>query len=260
MVRAVVFALLATNAIAAPTSIRNNDTCDIGLFPAATLLLPYFEVDLAPTAGQGETTLFTVINVSNREQIAHVTLWTDRAFPVIGFDLHLTGYDSQSINLRDVLSGQIAPPRGTGSSSSPVGRLSHRNERLDVDRCDDLPGTLAPSIVARMRDAFTLGILSGTGGCSGIGGQHARAIGYATIDVVGSRLPNDAIAGWTYLNLSSQRGEAAQAWVISSMTAEGRYALDSDAVALGNGCTGFTDVSELTDGVQPIGPAPNVNP
>lgn len=55
--------LVATSAFAAsPSSINNDDSCDIKVGPAATLLLPYFEVDVNGTTGQ--TTLFTVTNVT----------------------------------------------------------------------------------------------------------------------------------------------------------------------------------------------------
>src|SRR6266550_1707987 len=78
--------------------------------PAATLLLPYFEVDAYAPIGSGPTTLFTITNTSRYPQIAHVTLWTDWAFPVLGFNLFLTGYDVQAINLYDVIvRGIIAP-------------------------------------------------------------------------------------------------------------------------------------------------------
>src|SRR5437016_3891160 len=63
-----------------PTTTNNDDSCDIGVAPAATLLLPYFEVDLV---NRTTTTLFTITNVSRLPQIAHVTIWTDRSFPVL---------------------------------------------------------------------------------------------------------------------------------------------------------------------------------
>ncbi|HXA16345.1 MAG TPA: hypothetical protein VN380_05100, partial [Thermoanaerobaculia bacterium] len=73
--------LLCTSAWAAvPSSINNDDSCDVKVGPAATLLLPYFEVNTNPLV-QGQTTLFTVTNVTRYPQIAHVTLWTDWAFP-----------------------------------------------------------------------------------------------------------------------------------------------------------------------------------
>src|SRR3954469_7475744 len=79
-----------------PTTTNNDDSCDIGVAPAATLLLPYFEVD---TTNRTTTTLFTITNVTRFSQIAHVTLWTDQSFPVLDFNIFLTGYDVQPINL-----------------------------------------------------------------------------------------------------------------------------------------------------------------
>src|SRR4051794_38061168 len=111
---------------AGPTTTNNDDSCDIGNAPAATLLLPYFEVDLG-TAGTGRTTVFSVTNVSPYAQIAHVTLWTDWSFPVLDFNLFLTGYDVQPINLYDVIArGFIGSTTGTGlgSSQSPNARVS----------------------------------------------------------------------------------------------------------------------------------------
>src|ERR1700674_77890 len=99
-----------------PTSTNNNDSCDIGVTPAATLLLPYFEVETSTRATQ---TLFTITNTSRFPQIAHVTLWTDWSSPVLDFNIFLTGYDVQGINLYDVIvSGIIAPPSGTSVTSA----------------------------------------------------------------------------------------------------------------------------------------------
>src|SRR5689334_7618160 len=100
----------------------NDDTCDVIVAPAATLLLPYFEIDLDNAAGQ--TTLFTITNVSRYSQIAHVTIWTDYGVPVVNFNLFLTGYDVQAINLKDVLgAGVVASTAGTGptAAKSPLG-------------------------------------------------------------------------------------------------------------------------------------------
>ena len=100
-----------------PTTTNNDDSCDIGVAPAATLLLPYFEVDLG-TAGTGRTTVFSVTNVSPYAQIAHVVLYTDWSFPVLDFNLFLTGYDVQPINLYDVIvRGLIGATTGTSTSS-----------------------------------------------------------------------------------------------------------------------------------------------
>ncbi|MGZ8832266.1 MAG: hypothetical protein ACXW19_03580 [Thermoanaerobaculia bacterium] len=102
---------------AGPTTTNNDDSCDIGVAPAATLLLPYFEVDLG-TAGTGRTTVFSVTNVSPYAQVAHVVLYTDWSFPVLDFNLFLTGYDVQPINLYDVIArGIIGATTGTSTSS-----------------------------------------------------------------------------------------------------------------------------------------------
>src|SRR5438045_9288033 len=76
---------------AAPATTNNNDSCDIGVTPAATLLLPYFEVDTAAAQGAGATTLFTITNTSRYPQIAHVTVWTDWSFPVLRSDERRVG-------------------------------------------------------------------------------------------------------------------------------------------------------------------------
>ena len=171
--------------------------CDISLLPAATLLLPYFEVDLDDRLG--ETTHFTITNVTNAEQIAHVTLWTDRAFPVIDFNIYLTGYDVQSIDLYDVfVNGHIAPPRGTGTQVAPQrGRYSDPNVALNVTACDRLPGPLDDVYVTRMQQAFVHGRVPDLGtlpGCEVVGGTHGNAVGYLTIDttrICSTSLPTD---------------------------------------------------------------------
>lgn len=168
---------------------NNDDTCDIGLFPAATLLLPYFEVDIIDA--QRESTIFTLTNTGPQPQVARVTLWTDYAYPVLSFNLYLTGYDVQKVNLFDVIArGLIAPDAEMGSDTSPVGELSeHDNQRLDEAACRSLPGALPAVLLQRMQSAFTIGKvpqLASTPACNTAGGVHTNATGYATIDVVGT--------------------------------------------------------------------------
>ena len=90
--------------------------------PAATLLLPYFEVDL--DNADGITTLFSVNNASAAPALAHVTIWTDLSVPILDFDVYLTGYDVQSFNLRDILVDGTLPV--TGPDVSNLGRLLAR--------------------------------------------------------------------------------------------------------------------------------------
>jgi hypothetical protein len=191
-------------ASASAGSLDNDASCDIKVGPAATLLLPYFEVDVASTTEQ--TTLFTITNVSRYSQIAHVTLWTDWSFPVLTFNIFLAGYDVQSINLRDILvSGIIASPAGTGptTAKSPLGLLTspatggpgyaNPNFKTTID-CDAVPGVVPQTVMSIVRQALTAGLAPS---CTrAVGGVHANAIGYATIDVIGScttRFPSDPL-------------------------------------------------------------------
>jgi len=179
-----------------PATTNNDDSCDISVAPAATLLLPYFEVDLDNPAG--ETTLFTITNVSAEDQIAHVTLWTDYSFPVIDFNIYLTGYDVQSINLYDIIErGLIAPDAGTGTDITDRGEYSVTNGDLSLGACDRLPGQLDDAYIVRMQSAFTEGTVPDLGtlpGCNNVGGEHDNAVGYVTIDVAdlcSTSLPTD---------------------------------------------------------------------
>jgi hypothetical protein len=166
---------------AGPSTRANDDSCDIALLPAATLLLPYFEVDVSNVTNQ--VTLFTVTNVTHVSQIARVTLWTDYSYPVLTFNLYLTGFDTQSISLFDVIAKGIIGS-GTGTSTSHTGAYSDPNPQLDVTSCANLPGQLDASLVTRMHEAFREGFAAGT--CDAIGGEHENAVGYATVDVVGN--------------------------------------------------------------------------
>src|SRR5438128_12044282 len=105
-----------------PSSTNNDDTCDIASSaPAATLLLPYFEVDFKSPQTTARTTLFTIVNTTDLPQIAHVVVWTDWSFPALDFNIFLTGYDVQGINMQDIfVRAAIAPgpTLGTGRTSS----------------------------------------------------------------------------------------------------------------------------------------------
>jgi len=184
-----------------PTTTNNDDSCDIALLPAATLLLPYFEVDVTAAQTVARTTLFTVVNTSQFPQIARVTIWTDLAYPVLNFNLFLTGYDVQAINLYDVLGPRstIVSAVGPSSNVAPGNRSMPNNSNPNFAAtasadCAILPGPIPTFLGNEIRSALTTGHNTACGSAR-IGNTHANAIGYITIDVVKTcapTLPNSA--------------------------------------------------------------------
>ena len=104
---------LTLSAVTAPsTPAVDPGACRIDAVPAATLLIPYFEVDLDNP--NGATTLISINNAAAASQLAQVTLWTDWGIPTLSFTVALTGYDVQTLNLRDIVGGGTLPSAGNG--------------------------------------------------------------------------------------------------------------------------------------------------
>lgn len=161
-------------------------TCALDVVPAATLLLPYFEVDL--TKPDGRTTLISINNASDRATLAHVVLWTDLGVPTLDFDVYLTGYDVQTINLRDLFTGHLPATADAGhdpkDTVSPKGGFS---QDVAIPGCDGLlPPPPAPPVVVdhlvRAHQGLALPLLSGKCAAQALGDAIER--GYVTVDVV----------------------------------------------------------------------------
>ncbi len=122
-----------------PSSQAFAELCTIDAVPAATLLLPYFEVDLEARPGKGVDTLFSINNASATPTIAHVSIWTDWSQPVLDFDIFLTGYDVQSVGLHNVLVGGKLPVTADEQSDQGQdgGRVADPTSSCDgtVDSC-----------------------------------------------------------------------------------------------------------------------------
>jgi hypothetical protein len=113
MTRAVLAAVtLGSLALSAPA---RADIGTVDAVPAATLLLPFFEVDLGNPAGV--TTLFSINNASATAALAHVTVWSDLSVPTLAFNVYLTGYDVQTINVRDLMNAVL--PRTASAGQDP---------------------------------------------------------------------------------------------------------------------------------------------
>ncbi len=166
-------------------STDNNASCDIGYYPAATLLLPYFEVDVNAQVTTALNTTLTVVNTSRQPQIARATVWTDMGYPIFWFPIFLTGYDAQSISLYEVLVRGRLPM--TSPSTAP-GRASTANASnpytLQNTLCDSIAGSVPAPLLQRIQSALTTGVTD-AGACP-VGTAHQNAIGYITIDVVNS--------------------------------------------------------------------------
>jgi hypothetical protein len=98
---------------AAPLTVRAQ-SCNFGNQPAATLLFPFFEVDLDDSSGL--TTLLAIANRSETQStLSHVVFWTDWGIPSASFDLFLGRGDVQTLNLRDLFLTGRAPETGSAA-------------------------------------------------------------------------------------------------------------------------------------------------
>lgn len=101
------------------------EQCTIDAVPAATLLLPYFEVDFTTADGsKALTTFFSINNASAAPALAHVTLWTNISLPTIDFDVYLSGYDVQVINLRALFKDGTLPVTATDAQDTSKDEIS----------------------------------------------------------------------------------------------------------------------------------------
>ena len=160
----------------APAPCPDGGDCRVSVRPAATLLLPWFGVDLA--SDDGLTTQLSITNVDARPHLVSVTLWTDWAIPTFTFNLYLTGFDVERLDLRELLQGTVPV---TGAGVSPVGALS--------DPGSPFPGCAASLGPVAVNSAFMARAHSGKkarGACYASPRTGALATGYVTVDVVRS--------------------------------------------------------------------------
>ena len=184
----VVLLLLLTVLSAAPSQ---AEMCALDNVPAATLLLPYFEVDF--DTPDCVTTLFTVNNASDAPTLAHVTLWTDWSQPTLDFDLFLTGYDVVTVNMRQIFDGTL--PVTADLLTDPQDTISPHGQNPIWDgafpSCADFFPFTNPVLPAANLDRLINGhrgrpVAAGGGLCMGAnyGDDDTLVRGYVTIDDV----------------------------------------------------------------------------
>ncbi len=232
-----------------------NGGCFVAVRPAATLLVPWFGVDMA--AQDGLTTLFSVTNTDSRPHLVSVTLWTDWAVPTLTFNLYLTGFDMETLNLRDVLQNGALPK--TGAALSPIGALS--GAAVTFPGCEAAVATQPVATVLLQRAHLGLKV---RGQCMASERKDRMVTGYVTVDVVNSCSPlNPSSPGYF---VAGGKGVAANDNVLLGeysyvdgrrKTAEGEQAVHiaADEAAFGSGYTFYGRYvnGDGRDNRQPLG-------
>jgi thrombospondin type 3 repeat protein len=245
----------ACEGVAAGPTCPDGGDCRISVRPAATLLVPWFGVDLA--SPNGLTTVLSITNADSRAHLVSVTLWSDWAVPGLTFNLYLSGFDVQTLNLRDILRDGKLP--ATGAGISPVGELS--DGATTFAGCGS---SLAPTQVAAEPLQRALTGRKVFGFCHASPRQDLLATGYVTVDVVNSCSPLSPASPGYFVNGGG--GVAANdnvllgeyAYVDSrKKIAQGEQAVHiaADETAYGSGYTFYGRYvgGDASDNRQPLG-------
>lgn len=156
----------------APVATQAQDTsCGISQEPAATLLLPYFEVDLSNPSGKN--TLFSIGNVATEATLAHAVVWTNWGNPALSFDFFVPSEGLLALNVRDLLEGNL--PKTSPPSEGVAGKYEACRDPL-----------VAPASRSNVVKALFAGEAHPDDGlCHSSPVENGRlATGYITIDVV----------------------------------------------------------------------------
>lgn len=176
--------------------------------PAATLLLPYFEVELPKKIdgkSSGMNTIFSINNASATAVLAHVTIWSDLAVPITNFNVYLTGYDTQTVDMFQVLNGHL--PRTASAGQDPGDVISNKgDESQDINFAScggplggqlPYPDPLPTETITFLRETLTGNPAQLAGGqCAGrkLADKKPTARGYVTVDTVNNctlRFPSE---------------------------------------------------------------------
>src|SRR5437016_3173314 len=144
----------------------------------ATLLIPYFEVDLGNP--NGRNTILTVDKGGRLDSItvnggppslnnnvatavlAHVTVWSDLGVPVFNFNIYLTGYDVETVNMRTVLAGTL--PRTATAGQDPGDLISPKGAKSQDINFASCTGQLPPAPLTATQISNLTALLTGHAG------------------------------------------------------------------------------------------------
>src|SRR5258708_2784410 len=127
--------------------------------PAATLLFPYFEVDL--NNPNGLSTLISINNASATAVLAHVVIWSDLSVHALDFMVYLTGYDVQTINLRDIIvNGNLPITASAGQDpNDTISPKGPKSQDINFASCTGVlpypPGVLVPTYTQHLQAVLT---------------------------------------------------------------------------------------------------------
>jgi hypothetical protein len=125
--------------------------------------------------------------------LTKVVVWSDQGVPVLNFNVYLTGFDVQTISLRDVLVGGSLPRTASDGQDpadtiSPQGALS---QDVNFASCSQLPfpsAAISNSFRAHLQAWLTGAESPETHNCAGaktlVTGGRRIARGYVTVDTV----------------------------------------------------------------------------
>ena len=117
-------------------------TCTVDQRPAATLLVPYFQVTFnadgspqtttSPALAAALDTIVTIGNASSAPTIAHVSVFNDRSVLVLDFNIALTGFDIQAMRMSEILRGNLPSTPINTSHVSVANDVCQRNTAAAV--------------------------------------------------------------------------------------------------------------------------------
>lgn len=184
--------LILTLLLSGATALGRIGTIDIT--PSATLLFPHFEVDVQNP--DGVDTLITIQNSSATAILGNVTFWTDFGLPTAHFLIYLTGYDMQTIDLRDVFK-RLVPitasdgqdPSDTQNPNDGISNQGPLSQDINFASCSgylpEAPSSgvlIGPDLVAAHSGRPSPNYFNGQCGSFNYGDNIAR--GYITVDTV----------------------------------------------------------------------------
>jgi hypothetical protein len=144
--------------------------CDAVRCPGATLLVPYFEVEL--TDPLARTSLVSITNMDAEPVLVRVVIWTNWGIPALGFDLRLDADELRSLHLGQLLHDGSLPASSFTEPESYPGCASPLAAPLDASALAALRARLS----GRPDPEDGLCYSSAAGG--------DLATGYLTIDTV----------------------------------------------------------------------------